>query len=99
MNCRCAAVWGAFRRPVTCLHVERRRSVRSVLNHAHVHDLGWCCRIAELVTTLSQFLLPLLQRLLQPRRGKVLRCCSESAPSGFRTPDPLIKSQLLYQLS
>jgi hypothetical protein len=22
-----------------------------------------------------------------------------SAPSGFRTPDPLIKSQLLYQLS
>ena len=25
------------------------------------------------------------------------RCCG--APSGFRTPDPLIKSQLLYQLS
>ncbi len=23
----------------------------------------------------------------------------KSAPSGFRTPDPLIKSQLLYQLS
>jgi hypothetical protein len=28
-------------------------------------------------------------------RGAVLR----GAPSGFRTPDPLIKSQLLYQLS
>jgi hypothetical protein len=26
---------------------------------------------------------------------KALNC----APSGFRTPDPLIKSQLLYQLS
>jgi hypothetical protein len=24
---------------------------------------------------------------------------SFGAPSGFRTPDPLIKSQLLYQLS
>jgi hypothetical protein len=24
---------------------------------------------------------------------------SSGAPSGFRTPDPLIKSQLLYQLS
>jgi hypothetical protein len=24
---------------------------------------------------------------------------AEGAPSGFRTPDPLIKSQLLYQLS
>jgi hypothetical protein len=24
---------------------------------------------------------------------------SGGAPSGFRTPDPLIKSQLLYQLS
>ncbi|AOZ43798.1 hypothetical protein BTB1458_2800 [Mycobacterium tuberculosis] len=28
-------------------------------------------------------------------RNNALTC----APSGFRTPDPLIKSQLLYQLS
>jgi hypothetical protein len=29
----------------------------------------------------------------------VLRGDLAGAPSGFRTPDPLIKSQLLYQLS
>jgi hypothetical protein len=28
-----------------------------------------------------------------------LNGCFTGAPSGFRTPDPLIKSQLLYQLS
>ena len=31
-----------------------------------------------------------------PAEGRVFVC---GAPSGFRTPDPLIKSQLLYQLS
>jgi hypothetical protein len=35
----------------------------------------------------------------KPELRKSLHCWSESAPSGFRTPDPLIKSQLLYQLS
>jgi hypothetical protein len=30
---------------------------------------------------------------MSPQRGV------SGAPSGFRTPDPLIKSQLLYQLS
>jgi hypothetical protein len=34
------------------------------------------------------------------RRAKSLaERVSFGAPSGFRTPDPLIKSQLLYQLS
>ena len=32
-------------------------------------------------------------------RVNMSRCKKLSAPSGFRTPDPLIKSQLLYQLS
>lgn len=31
-----------------------------------------------------------------PQNGEMPVNC---APSGFRTPDPLIKSQLLYQLS
>jgi hypothetical protein len=31
--------------------------------------------------------------------SKITPRWSDCAPSGFRTPDPLIKSQLLYQLS
>jgi hypothetical protein len=35
-------------------------------------------------------------KLLDSAAGAAVMC---GAPSGFRTPDPLIKSQLLYQLS
>jgi hypothetical protein len=31
--------------------------------------------------------------------GLTTKLLFRGAPSGFRTPDPLIKSQLLYQLS
>lgn len=36
---------------------------------------------------------------LPPASGGPHRSSCNCAPSGFRTPDPLIKSQLLYQLS
>ena len=40
-----------------------------------------------------------LTPVIQQKRGLQVRQFWGSAPSGFRTPDPLIKSQLLYQLS
>ena len=51
---------------------------------------------------------PIAQLLLANYRGTIVKRCPahpgkpaeiSGAPSGFRTPDPLIKSQLLYQLS
>jgi hypothetical protein len=39
---------------------------------------------------------PMCAPMCTVRAWKTLLHC---APSGFRTPDPLIKSQLLYQLS
>ena len=72
--------------------------------HLSFHDHGEFCRagVDPATTAQSPSARRSGRRISQndesplPKEGAF---ALESAPSGFRTPDPLIKSQLLYQLS